>query len=79
MPQKKTDAGNPPPETFETAMGRVEEIASRMEQTDLPLEDLIVLYEEGLKLVRFCSEKLEVAEKRLQTISRNAAGQAVRA
>ena len=56
-------------------MRRVEQIASQMESEELPLEDLIKVYEEGLNLVRFCSERLEDAEKRLQAITRNAAGQ----
>lgn len=45
-----------------------------MEAGDLPLDELIVVYEEGLRLVRFCSERLDAAEKRLQTITRDAAG-----
>ena len=62
-------------ETFETALARVEKIAAQMESGDLPLEQLVVVYEEGLRLIRFCSERLEEAEKRLQTISRDSAGQ----
>ena len=69
MAQKKTA------QTFESALERLEEIAARMEANDLPLEELIVVYEEGLGLVRFCSQRLDEAEKRLQVITRNAAGQ----
>jgi exodeoxyribonuclease VII small subunit len=61
--------------TFESALERVEQIAARMETGELPLDDLIVAYEEGLRLIRFCSERLDEAEKRLQTISRDASGQ----
>jgi exodeoxyribonuclease VII small subunit len=61
--------------TFESALERVEQIAARMETGDLPLDDLIRVYEEGLHLIRFCSERLDEAEKRLQVITRNAAGQ----
>jgi exodeoxyribonuclease VII small subunit len=69
MAQKK----NTP--TFESALERLEQIAARMENGDLPLEDLIVAYEEGLRLIRSCSERLDEAEKRLETITRDAAGQ----
>jgi len=69
MPQKKD------PQTFEAALERVEKIAAQMEAGELPLEELVVVYEEGLRLVRFCSARLEDAEKRLQTITRNAAGE----
>ena len=63
------------PQTFESALERIEQVAARMESGDLPLEELVQVYEEGLNLIRFCSERLEEAEKRLQTITRNAAGQ----
>ena len=62
-------------ESFESALQRIEEIAAQMEPGDLPLDQLVVVYEEGLRLIRFCSERLDEAEKRLQTITRNAAGQ----
>ncbi len=61
-------------ETFESALARVEQIAGQMETGDLPLDDLVRVYEEGLRLIRFCSERLEEAEKRLQVITRDAAG-----
>jgi exodeoxyribonuclease VII small subunit len=62
-------------QTFESALDRIEQIAARMETGELPLEELVVVYEEGLRLVRFCSQRLDEAEKRLQTITRDAAGQ----
>jgi exodeoxyribonuclease VII small subunit len=68
MPPKKNA------ESFESALARVEQIAAQMETGDLPLEDLVRVYEEGLRLIRFCSERLEEAEKRLQVITRDAAG-----
>jgi exodeoxyribonuclease VII small subunit len=67
MPQKK--------ETFESALTRIEQIAARMEAGDLPLDELIVAYEEGLRLIRFCSQRLDAAEERLETITRDASGQ----
>ncbi len=62
---------------FEQAMKRLEEIVEQMESGDLPLEDLIVRYEEGMKLVRVCQERLASAEKRIEIITRNSAGQPV--
>ncbi len=62
-------------QTFESALERIEQIAAQMENGDLPLDQLVVIYEEGLHLVRFCSDRLQEAEKRLQTITRDAAGQ----
>lgn len=55
-------------------MQRVSEIVTEMEAGSLPLETLIVRYEEGVGLVKFCQEKLDAAEKRIQIISRDARG-----
>lgn len=55
-------------------MQRVSEIVSEMEEGNLPLEALIVRYEEGVGLVKFCQEKLDAAEKRIQIITRDARG-----
>lgn len=61
-------------QTFENAIERLEAIVEQMESDKLPLEDLLVRYEEGIKLVKFCSEKLQAAEKRIEIITRDAGG-----
>lgn len=65
-----------PPEesSFESVMGRLEEIVEKMEAQKMPLEELLVSYEEGVKLAKICSEKLDAAEKRIEIITRQAAG-----
>ena len=60
--------------TLETAMQRITAIVSEMEEGSLPLETLIVRYEEGAGLVKFCQEKLDAAEQQIQLISRDAKG-----
>ena len=68
----------PAPEAnFEQAMQRLEEIVEQMESGELPLEDLIVRYEEGMKLVKVCQERLASAEQRIEIITRNSAGKPV--
>ena len=68
----------PAPEAnFERAMKRLEEIVEQMESGELSLEDLIVRYEEGMKLVKVCQERLASAEQRIEIISRNNAGKPV--
>ena len=62
---------------FEQAMKRLEEIVEQMESGDLPLEDVIVRYEEGMKLVKVCQERLASAEQRIEIITRNSAGKPV--
>ncbi len=62
---------------FEQAMKRLEEIVEKMESGDLPLEELIVRYEEGMKLVKVCQDRLTSAEQRIEIITRNSAGKPV--
>jgi exodeoxyribonuclease VII small subunit len=66
--EKKTEP------SFENSIERLESIVEQMESDKLPLEDLLVRYEEGIKLVKFCSEKLNAAEKRIEIITREAGG-----
>jgi len=62
---------------FEGAMDRLEKIVEQMESGKLPLEDLIIRYEEGMKLVKTCQERLANAEQKIEIITRNSAGKAV--
>ena len=67
---KSSEAPNE--QTFETAIGRLEGLVEEMERDDLPLERLIVNYEEGIKLVKTCQQKLAEAEKKIEIIQRQA-------
>ena len=58
-------------------MNRLEEIVEQMESGEIPLEELIVRYEEGMKLVKICQERLASAEQRIEIITRNSAGKPV--
>jgi exodeoxyribonuclease VII small subunit len=59
---------------FETAMDRLEKIVGQMESGELPLEELIVRYEEGMNLVKVCQERLASAEQKIEIIARNSSG-----
>ncbi|MEY2561305.1 MAG: exodeoxyribonuclease small subunit [Verrucomicrobiota bacterium] len=72
-PAKKTE----PELNFENAMARLEEIVEQMESGKMMLEELIVRYEEGMKLVKICQERLAKAEQRIEIITRNHAGKPV--
>ena len=62
---------------FESAMDRLEKIVEQMESGKLPLEDLIVRYEEGMNLVKVCQERLAKAEQKIEIIARNSAGKTI--
>ena len=59
-------------ESFETALSRLEQIVSALEKGDLSLEDSLKLYEEGIARARFCQERLEEAESKIEVLSQDA-------
>ena len=62
--------------SIDSALGRLEAIVGEIEQAPPPLETLIERYEEGMKLLQVCREKLDAAEKRIEIITRNSRGEA---
>lgn len=72
-PRSKSEADSPPLEKFEELLGRLEQIVSDMEGTDLPLEKLLSSYEEGMRLVKACGDRLVDAEQKVEILSRTAA------
>ncbi len=61
-------------ERFEDALGKLEKVVSRLEEGDIPLEESLKLFEEGIRLSRFCNQKLEEAEKRVEILLRDKNG-----
>ena len=66
-----------PPMTFEAALQRLEGIVQRLEKGELPLEESLVLYEEGVRLARLCHGKLEEAEGKIEMLLKDAKGDLV--
>ena len=58
----------------ESAIQRLEKIVTDMEEAELPLEDVLKKYEEGTRLVRFCSQKLDEAEKKIEILTKKTDG-----
>lgn len=54
--------------TYEKAMKRLEEIVSKLESNDIPLEDSIVLFQEGISLSQYCDQKLQNIQKKVAQI-----------
>jgi exodeoxyribonuclease VII small subunit len=69
------NAGAVEPLSIEQAMARLEALVREMENGQLPLEELITSYEEGVKLASLCQEKLDAAAKKIQIISKTSSGQ----
>jgi exodeoxyribonuclease VII small subunit len=59
---------------FEEGLGDLEGIVERLESTELPLEEALGLFEKGIGLVRELAKQLEDVERKLEVLTRNAAG-----
>lgn len=59
---------------FEEALSRLEKTVGKLEAGDLPLEESLRLYEDGVRLSRTCSERLEAAERRIEVLERTRNG-----
>ena len=59
---------------FETSMKRLEEIVHDLEKGDLALEDSLKVFEEGMDLIKFCSEKLEEVEQKVTMLVKDGNG-----
>jgi exodeoxyribonuclease VII small subunit len=55
--------------TFEEALQRLESIAATLEDGDVGLEAALKAYEEGVLLSRYCLERLDTAELRVQELA----------
>ena len=64
--------------TFELALQQLEQIVQKLEKGELPLEDSLRLYEEGIRLSRLCHAKLEEAEGRIEVLMKDARGEPVK-
>ncbi len=73
----KGAGSNPPAKQppFEEALKNLEQVVEVMESDELPLETLLAKYEEGLKLVKICQDKLAEAELKIQQLEKNTAGE----
>lgn len=63
--------------TFEEGLERLEGIAAQMERSELPLDDLLQLYEEGMKLSADLTRKLDEIDGRMQEVQAGKDGAAV--
>jgi len=63
--------------TFEQALLQLEQIVQKLEKGELPLEESLALYEDGIRLSRLCHRKLEEAEGKIAMLVKDARGEPV--
>ncbi len=69
MKEKETEI-----KTFEEALARLETLVRDLESGNVDLDASLASFEEGISLVRFCTEKLENAEQRVKVLLSTADG-----
>ncbi len=62
---------------FEEAFQKLEAVIKKLEEGNLSLEDSLKAFEEGVRLSRHCSQKLDEAEKRVEILLRESNGRLV--
>ncbi len=60
--------------SFAEAVDRLESIVNQLDQGEVPLEESFILFEEGVELAKFCSAKLNEAEKKIEKLSKDGLG-----
>ncbi|MBN37576.1 MAG: exodeoxyribonuclease VII small subunit [Opitutae bacterium] len=55
--------------SFEDALSQLEEVIHRMESGESPLESLVENYESGVRLLKLCRNKIELAEMKVKKVS----------
>jgi len=63
--------------TFESSLARLEEIVRAMESGDIMLDESLSLYEEGIKLIKFCTKALDDAEQKVKILQKGEDGSLV--
>ena len=60
---------------FEDALSTLESIVEKLERGELSLEESLAAFEEGIRLSRICSKRLEEAEKKIEILIKGEDGQ----
>jgi exodeoxyribonuclease VII small subunit len=66
---KKTKPDTPDTPTYESLYARMQAIVARLEAGQLPLDEALALYEEGVTVAAACQRLLDQAELRIQELS----------
>ena len=54
--------------TYESAKSQLDEVVVRLEDKDLPLDDMVALWEQGERLAAVCEERLAGAKAKLEAL-----------
>ena len=68
MAKKKSQSGNDDSASFETALQRLQEIVTQLENGNLTLTESLEKYELGIKNLNHCYQALEQAQKKIEIL-----------
>jgi exodeoxyribonuclease VII small subunit len=71
MTEKKEDI------KFEKAMKRLESIVDELEKGEMDIDKSLEAFEEGIKMSRLCSKKLNEAERKIEQLTKNEKGELI--
>lgn len=57
-----------PPASYEAALEELEQLVARLESGDMPLDQLLVGYQRGAELLKFCRDKLQAVENQIKVL-----------
>jgi exodeoxyribonuclease VII small subunit len=57
--------------TFEEAMAQIDKIIQQLESSDIPLDQMIALYEKGMALSKQCMAQLDEYDARIETLQKS--------
>ena len=77
MPKREQTKNTNAPASFEAQLATLERIVRELEHGDLPLEQSLDLFEQGVKLSRECQERLNEAERRIEVLLRGGDGSTI--
>lgn len=63
--------------SFEQSLKQLEQIVEELEKGDVPLEKALRKFEDGIKLSKYCSKKLDETEKRIALLIKEQDGKTV--
>ena len=62
---------------FEKAMSRLEKIVEELERGDLDIDKSLEIFEEGIKMSRLCSKKINEAEAKIEKLTKSKKGELI--
>lgn len=61
------------PDSYEAALGELEQLVARLESGDLPLAQLLSQYQRGAVLLKYCRDQLEAVQEQVKVLDQGGA------